>query len=93
MDPREFSDWDTLYKETNVEEIPWYEKDLDPDLEHEIKTRNFHQGRFLDLSTGPNGGHVIVISPPNLEFYFREVSNLLAKGDVSFEEESEFGKK
>ena len=43
--------------------------------------------------TGPNGGHVMVISPPNLEFYFWEVSQLLAKGDVSFEEESEIGKK
>jgi len=43
--------------------------------------------------TGPNGGHVIVISPRNLEFYFWEVSQLLAKGDVSFEQESEIGKK
>ena len=43
--------------------------------------------------TGDNGGHVIVISPPNLEFYFWEVSQLLAKGDVSFEQESEIGKK
>ena len=43
--------------------------------------------------TGPNGGHVKVISPPNLEFYFWEVSQLLAKGDVSFEQESEIGKK
>jgi quercetin dioxygenase-like cupin family protein len=43
--------------------------------------------------TGPNGGHVIVISPPNLEFYFWEVSKLLAKGDVSFEQESEIAKK
>ncbi|MGI9566059.1 MAG: cupin domain-containing protein [Nitrosopumilus sp.] len=43
--------------------------------------------------TGHNGGHVIVISPLNLEFYFWEVSQLLAKGDVSFEQESEIGKK
>ena len=43
--------------------------------------------------TGPNGGHVKVISPPNLEFYFWEVSQLLAKGDVSFEQESKIGKK
>ena len=42
---------------------------------------------------GPTGGHVIVISPPNLEFYFWEVSQLLAKGNVSFEQESEIGKK
>jgi hypothetical protein len=35
---------------------------------------------------------VIVISPPNLEFYFWEVSKSLAKGNVSFEQESEIGK-
>jgi quercetin dioxygenase-like cupin family protein len=43
--------------------------------------------------TGPNGGHVTVISPPNLEFYFWEVSQLLAKDNVSFKQESEIGKK
>jgi quercetin dioxygenase-like cupin family protein len=43
--------------------------------------------------TGHSGGHVVVISPPNLEFYFWEVSQLLVKGNVSFEQESEIGKK
>ena len=43
--------------------------------------------------TGSKGGHVIVISPPNLEFYFWEVSQLLAKGAVSFDQESHIGKK
>ena len=43
--------------------------------------------------TGSNGGHAIVFSPPNLEFYFWEVSKLLEKGTVSFEQESEIGKK
>ncbi|AJM93081.1 cupin domain-containing protein [Nitrosopumilus piranensis] len=45
------------------------------------------------FETGPNGGHVMVTSPPNLEFYFWEVSNMLSKGNVSFEQESEIGKK
>lgn len=43
--------------------------------------------------TGSKGGRVTVISPPNLEFYFWEVSKLLAKGNVSFEQESEIGRK
>lgn len=43
--------------------------------------------------TGKNGGHALVVSPPNLELYFWEVSKLLAKGDVPFEQESEIGKK
>ena len=32
---KEFPDWDTYYKENNVEDMPWYEKTLDPDLENE----------------------------------------------------------
>ena len=43
--------------------------------------------------TGDDGGHVIVSSPPNLEFYFWEVSKLLEKGTVSYEQESKIGRK
>ncbi|QMU53444.1 MAG: cupin domain-containing protein [Nitrosopumilus sp.] len=50
-------------------------------------------GALHRFVAGHNGGHVIVISPPNLEFYFWKVSKLLAKGNVSFEQESEIGKK
>ena len=49
----EFSDWDTYYKDNEVSEMPWYDKNLDHDLENEIKTRNISSGRFLDLGTGP----------------------------------------
>ncbi len=50
---KEFPDWDTYYKENNVEDMPWYENNLDPDLENEIKSRNLSRGKFLDLGTGP----------------------------------------
>ena len=50
---KEFPDWDSYYKENNVEKMPWYEKNLDPDLEFEIKSRNLYSGKFLDLGTGP----------------------------------------
>jgi SAM-dependent methyltransferase len=50
---KEFPDWDSYYKENNVEKMPWYEKNLDPDLEYEIKSRNLYSGKFLDLGTGP----------------------------------------
>ncbi len=52
-DKKEFPDWDTYYKENNVKEMPWYESNLDPDLEYEIKSRNLSRGKFLDLGTGP----------------------------------------
>ncbi|GKS66482.1 hypothetical protein YTPLAS73_00290 [Nitrosarchaeum sp.] len=43
--------------------------------------------------TGDKGGHSIVISPPNLEFYFWEISKLMSIRNVLFEEESKIGRK
>ena len=48
-----FSDWNTYYNDNEVEKMPWYEKNLDNDLENEIISRNLSKGRFLDLGTGP----------------------------------------
>ena len=50
-------------------------------------------GALHRFVTGEKGGHAIVISPPNLEFYFWEVSKLLSERKIPFEEESEIGKK
>lgn len=46
-------DWDTLYKEEKVEDLPWYYEKLDMDLEKEIKRIGKTEGKFLDLGTGP----------------------------------------
>ena len=35
---------------------------------------------------GDEGGHTLVISPPELEFYFFKVSELLDKGEVSYKQ-------
>jgi quercetin dioxygenase-like cupin family protein len=43
--------------------------------------------------TGENGGCVIVSSPPNLEFYFWDVSKMLKNGIVSYKQESDIGRK
>lgn len=43
------------------------------------------------FEVGPKGGHAIVISPPELEFYFFNVSELLSIGEVSYEEETYMG--
>jgi quercetin dioxygenase-like cupin family protein len=44
------------------------------------------------FKVGSRGGHAIVISPPELEFYFFKVGELLGKRRVSYEEESNIGK-
>ncbi len=46
-------DWDSYYKENKVEEMPFYKKNLDPDLEYQINSMNLTKGKFLDLGTGP----------------------------------------
>ncbi len=43
------------------------------------------------FTVGQKGGHALVISPPELEFYFFKVSELLGKGEVSYETESNIG--
>ena len=50
---RSFPDWETLYKNQKVESMPWYNENLDADLEEELEKREINQGRFLDLGTGP----------------------------------------
>lgn len=48
-----FPGWDDYYKETDVTTMPWFEKNLDHDVEREIKSNSYDSGNFLDLGTGP----------------------------------------
>ena len=48
-----FPGWDEYYKETDVTTMPWFDKNLDHDVENEIKSNNYDSGNFLDLGTGP----------------------------------------
>ncbi len=53
MNNKKFRDWDAYYKENKVQEMPWYNPNLDSNLENYIKANNLHGGKFLDLGTGP----------------------------------------
>ncbi len=53
MAPRGFPNWDDLYKNTPVEEMPWFSRELDHDLAAALKQRKLTQGAFLDIGTGP----------------------------------------
>ena len=68
-----FSGWDDYYKENKVEEMPWYEKNLDHDLENEITSKNLSKGRFLDLGTGP-GTQAIQLAKRNFEVTANDIS-------------------
>ena len=68
-----FPGWDEYYKETKVEVMPWYEKNLDSDLEHEITSKNLHSGNFLDLGTGP-GTQALQLTKYNFEITATDIS-------------------
>ncbi len=68
-----FPGWDEYYKETNVEEMPWYEKNLDHDIENEIKSKNLNTGNFLDLGTGP-GTQALQLSKYDFEVTGTDIS-------------------
>ena len=51
MDSEDWYSWDEYYKKNKIEEMPWFEKNLDKDVEEEI--RKITKGKFLDLGTGP----------------------------------------
>ena len=56
---RSFPDWNELYKNENVVNMPLYSEDLDSDLKEEIISRSLAPAnkkisrKFLDLGTGP----------------------------------------
>ena len=50
---KDFPDWNNLYNTQNVETMPWYNENLDSDLEGELEKRKISKGRILDLGTGP----------------------------------------
>jgi SAM-dependent methyltransferase len=50
---KDFPDWNKLYNTQNVETMPWYNENLDSDLEEELECIKISKGRTLDLGTGP----------------------------------------
>jgi ubiquinone/menaquinone biosynthesis C-methylase UbiE len=50
---KDFPDWNNLYNTQNVETMPWYNENLDSDLEEELERGKISKGRILDLGTGP----------------------------------------
>lgn len=50
---REFPNWEQLYQDQNVESMPWFHPDIDPDLDAALTKLNLNAGTVLDLGTGP----------------------------------------
>ena len=50
---REFPEWEQLYQDKEVESMPWYNPELDRDLDQALTQLNLHNSTALDLGTGP----------------------------------------
>jgi ubiquinone/menaquinone biosynthesis C-methylase UbiE len=50
-----FPEWGKVYDvdEAGIEKLPWFSRELDPDLRQELQDRKVKSGKFLDLGTGP----------------------------------------
>ena len=68
-----FPDWETLYKNQQVESMPWYNENLDADLEEELDRRKINHGKFLDIGTGP-GTQAIKIHERGLDVTATDLS-------------------
>lgn len=46
--------WEHVYNNNNMfDDLGWYSKEIDPDLEKTLEKKNICEGSFLDLGTGP----------------------------------------
>ena len=59
-------DWNRLYNDMDVENMPWYLPDLDPDLKEALSRYEVSSGSFLDVGTGP-GTQAIALSKMGFE--------------------------
>ena len=50
---RSLPDWNTLYDQQKVEDMPWYHEELDPDISRFLSDSGITEGSILDLGTGP----------------------------------------
>ena len=46
-------DWEKLYATSDVATLPWYNPDLDTDIDRALKAHRLRGARILDLGTGP----------------------------------------
>ncbi|MCB1214096.1 MAG: class I SAM-dependent methyltransferase [Deltaproteobacteria bacterium] len=59
---RDFPHWESLYQESPIEKMPWFYKDLDPDIKKALKDYQVPLGSCLDLGTGPGTQAVALAS-------------------------------
>jgi 2-polyprenyl-3-methyl-5-hydroxy-6-metoxy-1,4-benzoquinol methylase len=99
---REFPDWEQRYQDHDVESMPWFNPDLDLDLDQALTDLNLHTGTVLDLGTGP-GTQAIALAERGFKVTATDISDTAIqkalirakeKGlDISFRQDDIFNTK
>lgn len=79
-DDKKFPNWETLYRNEQIQGLPWYYKDLDVDLNIELEKRHINKGKFLDLGTGP-GTQAIKLYEKGFQVTASDISEIAIKKD------------
>jgi cyclopropane fatty-acyl-phospholipid synthase-like methyltransferase len=53
MNEQRIQDWEALYREQDVEKMPWFTPELDHDFAGALECLKIRSGHVLDLGTGP----------------------------------------
>jgi hypothetical protein len=59
--------------------MPWYNENLDYDLENELDQRKITKGKFLDLGTGPATQAIWLLIYQNLQLKEQETFMLIRR--------------
>lgn len=70
---RELPNWEQVYQEKAVEEMPWFSATLDPDVEQALQHLGLQSGAVLDLGTGP-GTQAIALAERGFQVTATDVS-------------------
>ena len=69
------SNWDAIYKNSEVEQLPWYHSELDHDIKKELELRKIKSGTFWDLGTGP-GTQAAALAKLGFKVTATDISNV-----------------
>lgn len=82
-------DFEQVYDRENFQEVGWYLKELDPDLEESLRKYNIAGGTFLDVGAGP-GAQAIELAGRGFKVTGTDISETVIKRVKELSNEVEF---
>ncbi|MEI7751485.1 MAG: class I SAM-dependent methyltransferase [Candidatus Omnitrophota bacterium] len=82
MTEQKISDWEALYREQDVEKMPWFTPELDHDFSEALRNLKICSGHVLDLGTGP-GTQAIALAELGFDVVASDISgSAIRKAEV-----------